>query len=136
MILSIDPGKSKTGVALYDSATKQVLWHEIVPTQEFAERFCSWQQRYPLEGIILGDGTLSKEFQKLIREKGNGLRLEVVDEAYSTLEARELYFQLYPPRGLRRLLPISLQAPARPIDDLVAIVLLERYYGEMPQISK
>lgn len=136
MILSIDPGKDKTGIAIYDPARKQVLNHQIVPTNEFAERLVLWNKKYSLQMIILGDGTLSKQFQRLIKELGLGLTVEVIDEAFSTLEAREMYFELYPPRGLRHWIPRSLQTPNRPVDDLVAIVLLKRYFGEMPQISK
>lgn len=136
MILSIDPGKDKTGIAIYDPAQKMVLDYQIVPTSEFTARLILWEQEYSLQMILLGDGTLSKEFQQLIREIGLDLKLELIDEAYSTLEARELYFELFPPRGLRNWIPRTLQTPARPVDDLVAIVLLRRHLGEMPEISK
>jgi hypothetical protein len=51
----------------------------------------------------------------------------VVDERYSSLEARNRYWQMYPPRGLTRLLPEGMRTPPRPVDDIVAIVLIERY---------
>jgi hypothetical protein len=50
-----------------------------------------------------------------------------VDERYSSLQARDRYWQLFPPRGLVRLLPIGLREPPRPVDDIVAILLVERY---------
>lgn len=51
-----------------------------------------------------------------------------VDERYSSLEARDRYWQLHPPKGLTRLVPQSLRSIARPIDDVVAIILIERYW--------
>ncbi|HKM17981.1 MAG TPA: pre-16S rRNA-processing nuclease YqgF, partial [Limnochordia bacterium] len=33
----------------------------------------------------------------------------------------------HPPRGWRRLLPVSLQTPPVPIDDYVAVILAQRY---------
>jgi RNase H-fold protein (predicted Holliday junction resolvase) len=51
----------------------------------------------------------------------------LVDERYSTLEARDRYWQMYPPKGIERLIPQGLRQPPRPIDDIVAILLIERY---------
>ena len=50
-----------------------------------------------------------------------------IDERYSTLEARDRYWQMYPPRGLAKLLPQGIRTLPRPIDDIVAILLIERY---------
>ncbi|AZR73939.1 hypothetical protein BBF96_11375 [Anoxybacter fermentans] len=136
MILSIDPGREKTGVAIYDPLTRAVIYHDIVPTRNFAKRFIEWEEKYSLKTLLLGDGTFSKSFQAELKKMGFDYKIVLVDEAYSTLEARKIYFDLNPPRGWRKLIPLSLQTPSKPIDDLVAIVLLKRYLGEMPQIGK
>jgi hypothetical protein len=34
---------------------------------------------------------------------------------------------MYPPQGLTRLIPQGMLTPPRPIDDIVAIILIERY---------
>lgn len=67
-----------------------------------------------------------------------GLAVEViaVDERNSTLEARDRYWQLFAPQGWQRLIPKGLRLPPRPIDDIVAIVLLERYCGYPLLLSK
>jgi hypothetical protein len=54
-----------------------------------------------------------------------------VDEKNSTLEARPLYWQEYPRRGLLRLLPISLLAPPVAIDDFAAVVLGRRFLASL-----
>ncbi len=51
----------------------------------------------------------------------------MVDERYSTLEARDRYWKMYPPKGLYHLIPQSLRPIPRPVDDIVAILLIERY---------
>jgi hypothetical protein len=50
-----------------------------------------------------------------------------VNETNSTLEARDRYWIMYPPQGLQRLIPQGLRIPPRPVDDIVAIILIERY---------
>ncbi len=55
----------------------------------------------------------------------------LVDERYSSLEARERYWQMYPPTGLARLIPKGMRVPPRPVDDIVAIILIERYLAQM-----
>ncbi|ADB95581.1 hypothetical protein UCYN_08970 [Candidatus Atelocyanobacterium thalassa isolate ALOHA] len=55
-----------------------------------------------------------------------------IDESNSTLEARNRYWQMYPPKSISRLIPESLRIPTRSIDDIVAILLVERFF----QINK
>jgi hypothetical protein len=38
---------------------------------------------------------------------------------------------MYPPQGLTRLIPQGLRVPPRPIDDIVAILLIERYLAQI-----
>jgi RNase H-fold protein (predicted Holliday junction resolvase) len=59
------------------------------------------------------------------------LQIVQVDERYSSLEARDRYWQMYPPQGLARLLPQGMRQPPRPIDDIVAILLVERYLARL-----
>jgi RNase H-fold protein (predicted Holliday junction resolvase) len=76
----------------------------------------------------MGNQTTSKQWQTKLKDK---LKLSIdillVDEKNSTLEARTRYWQIYPPKGLTRLIPPGLRVPPRPVDDIVAIILIERY---------
>ena len=56
-----------------------------------------------------------------------GFPLHVVDEKYSTEEARELYWELFPPKGWRRLIPLGLQTPPEPLDGYAAVVQARRF---------
>jgi hypothetical protein len=51
----------------------------------------------------------------------------VVDETDTSYRARALYFADHPPRGWRRLVPLGLQLPPRPIDDYAALLIARRY---------
>lgn len=135
MILAVDPGRDKCGVALYDSATQSVLYHAIIATKEMECALKELQRKYPFKKLVIGDGTSSKEFCQRFIKDFPACVIEIVDEAYSTLEARGLYFKLHPPQGLKRLLPLSMLTPEGPVDDLVAVVLLQRYLGDMPKIG-
>jgi hypothetical protein len=50
-----------------------------------------------------------------------------VAEQFTSQLARQRYWQMYPPRGWQRLIPEGMRLPPRPIDDIVAIILLERW---------
>ena len=135
MILAIDPGRDKTGLAIYDPAKRSVRSHQIILTPDFSQSILAWSKELVLQLILLGDGTSALTFQKKLAELVPQIPVRLIDESFSTLEARQLYFDLYPPHGLKKFIPRSLRTPERPIDDLVAIILLERYLGEMPKID-
>ena len=61
------------------------------------------------------------------RSRALGLPIHFVDEYETSRAARELYFAEHPPRGWRRLVPIGLQLPPRPIDDYAAILIARRF---------
>jgi RNase H-fold protein (predicted Holliday junction resolvase) len=127
MILGFDPGRQKCGVAVM-GLDRSLHFHEVVPSPNLLatiERLC---QDYPISLLVMGDQTSAKEWQQQLQEHfQSNLRIMVVDERYSSLEARNRYWQMYPPRGLTRLLPEGMRTPPRPVDDIVAIVLIERY---------
>ena len=76
----------------------------------------------------MGDGTTSQAWREQIESSlSTDIEIAVVDEKNSTLEARDRYWTMYPPRGLQRLIPRGMRIPPRPVDDIVAILLLERY---------
>ena len=124
-IVALDPGNEKCGVAIV--YLDQVLMREIVARGDVVERL---RAVLPKAGpIVVGDGTGSKAFiQELIgaMPQAEG-RIVTIDEKRSSVEARSLYWRQHPPRGWRRLLPVSLQTPPVPIDDYVAVILAQRY---------
>jgi RNase H-fold protein (predicted Holliday junction resolvase) len=131
VILGFDPGRQKCGLAVM-GLDRSLYYHEVVPAAEAIATIQLLQQKYPISFLVMGDQTSAQEWRNQIN---NGLsdppRIVPVDERYSSLEARDRYWQMYPPTGLARLLPQGVRTVPRPIDDIVAILLIERYLGRL-----
>mgnify|MGYP002631980408 FL=1 len=126
-LAALDPGRCKCGLVRCDPARQQVLAALILePEQAFAQ-LRAWQAEGAVAGVVLGDGTGSRHWRQRLAPL---LPVQLVDERRTTLEARQRYWQLFPPRGWRRLLPEGLRQPPRPWDDVVAQLLLERHLGQ------
>jgi RNase H-fold protein (predicted Holliday junction resolvase) len=127
VILGFDPGRQKCGLAVM-GLDRKLLYHQVISAQDTINTIQTLRQQFPISLLVMGNQTSSTEWkQKLSDELPDPLRIVLVDERYSTLEARDRYWQMFPPQGLSRLIPQSLRAIARPIDDIVAILLIERY---------
>jgi len=125
--IGLDPGRSKCGVVRSDHSAGQVEFAAVLSPEECFEQIAIWRGRPGIEGVVLGDGTGSKHWQRQLSDLG--LAVHVIPEAGTTLAARTRYWQLEPPRGWRRLLPEGLRLPPRDYDDVVAQLLLERHWG-------
>ncbi len=127
MILGFDPGRDKCGLAVMGEDL-QLHYHQVVSAEEATSVMQSILQKFPISIVVMGDRTTSKQWQKQLKTQlPSTVAIFMVDEHNSTLEARDRYWQMYPPQGLTKLLPQGLREPPRPIDDLVAILLIERY---------
>lgn len=125
-ILGLDPGRDKCGLAIQNKQGK-IIYHQIVDSQTAIvtiQRLC---QEYKVELVVMGDGTTSTTWQELLEADLSNIPITTVNEKNSTLEARDRYWLMYPARGFKRLVPQSLRLPPRPVDDIVAILLIERY---------
>ncbi|PSB11967.1 resolvase [Pleurocapsa sp. CCALA 161] len=125
-ILGLDPGRDKCGVAVVDSK-QQLLYHQVIDSTQAIASIKQLVRQYAIDLIVMGDGTTSKAWQQKIESSLLKLPVTMVNETNSTLEARDRYWIMYPPQGLQRLIPQGLRTPPRPVDDLVAIILIERY---------
>jgi RNase H-fold protein (predicted Holliday junction resolvase) len=125
-ILGLDPGRDKCGVAVIDSQ-QEVIYHQVINSAKAIAIIQQLVQKYAINLIVMGDGTTSKTWQQQIESNVPMVVVTTINETNSTLEARDRYWLMYPPTGLQRLVPQGLRTPPRPVDDLVAIILLERY---------
>lgn len=130
-ILGFDPGRRKCGIAVME-VDRALCYHEVVESDAAVSTVQQLRSRFPVSLIVMGNQTSSQEWQqRLTAALEGGLRVVLVDERNSTLEARNRYWQMYPPSGIRRLLPQALRRIDRPIDDIVAILLIERYLEQL-----
>ena len=126
MILGFDPGRDKCGIAVMDSEG-QIYKHQVVSSDDAIATIESLAQKYPLETIVMGNLTTAKTWRSKLESHFANFPIEMIDENNSTLEARSRYWSIYPPTGITRLVPQGMRIPPRPIDDIVAIILIERY---------
>jgi RNase H-fold protein (predicted Holliday junction resolvase) len=133
VILGFDPGKDKCGLAVM-GLDRELHYHQVVPAPQAIANIETLRQRYPVSLLVMGNQTTAKRWkQQLQQELMQPLNIMLVDERYSTLEARDRYWQMYPPQGLTKLLPKGMRQPPRPIDDIVAILLIERYLNRLTE---
>ena len=126
VILSIDPGKIKCGIAIL-RLTGEILYHKVVPSGDLISSIEKLTEDYKFHCIVLGDRTCCKKVKASLSSFKSTLGIKCVDEHLSTELSRKRYFQDNPPRGLKRLIPLTLQIPPEPYDDYAAIILAERF---------
>ncbi|MCU0536023.1 MAG: pre-16S rRNA-processing nuclease YqgF [Hydrococcus sp. Prado102] len=126
-ILGFDPGRDKCGVAIM-GRDRQLAYHQVIVAAVVIDTIKSLCQQFAIEQLVMGNQTTSKQWrQKLEKNLPSSISIVTIDERNSSLEARDRYWQMYPPKGLQRLIPQGMRLPPRPIDDIVAILLIERY---------
>lgn len=127
IIVAIDPGTNKCGYAVVDS-NLNVLQREVTLAERIINRIKNSFKVYKIEKIILGNGTNYKQIENKLKNYFPRLKIILIEENFSTLEARKKYFEVYPPRGISRLIPLSLRVPPCQYDDFVAVLLAEKYF--------
>lgn len=127
-IMAVDPGRDKCGMAVL-SLEGEILWRQVVETAKLDEIAGDMREKYSSTLLVLGNGTTSREAEARLTKALPGLPLKVVDEYSTTDEARRLYWVVNPPQGWRKLLPVTMQVPPEPVDDLVAVILARRELG-------
>jgi RNase H-fold protein (predicted Holliday junction resolvase) len=125
-LAGLDPGRNKCGLVLTDPQRQQIRAALVLPPEAAWHQLREWQLHEGLRAVVIGDGTGSAAWRRRLAPQ---LRVEAVDERGTTLAARRRYWQLFPARGWRRLLPEGLRQPPRDWDDVVAQLLLERRLG-------
>lgn len=128
MLLGVDPGRSKSGLALV-SEDGSLEKFTVAMMNNFAAELQDFVQDRQVQTIVVGNGTTSAAMQQILKNTFPKAAVQVVEESHSTEEARKLYWQLYPPKGLKKLIPLGLQVPPINLDGLAAVILVRRYLG-------
>ena len=126
MILAVDPGKEKCGIAVLDPGGN-VLERKILPRESTVAAVPAYIARYRISTIVVGRGSFGKEMEKELSRLDLRISVVFVSESFSTVEARKRYWRENRPKGWKRLIPTSLLSPPVPVDDYAAVILGERY---------
>lgn len=124
-MLAVDPGRDKAGLAVV-SHDGGCVHRRIVPAGDAAGAAADLARRFGVRVIAVGDRT-GASVASTIAQVCPDLTVVLVDEHRSTEEARALYLDTVPARGLARLLPRGLRVPPGPVDDFAAWALGRRY---------
>lgn len=137
MIAAIDPGSEKTGTAILNE-DGTLVEKKIVPTDKLLPYLQHAYTTYAFRHIVMGNGTNHKHLQPRVeawlQQEAKQVTFSLIDEKYTTVEGRKLYFKYTPRKGWRRFIPLALQYPPEPVDDFVAWIIGLRYIqtkGEM-----
>ena len=129
--LGFDPGRDKCGVAVMDN-TRKILHHQVTLSDNVIGTVRFLRKKYDVTLLIMGNQTTAQQWQQRIQtEIAPPLAIALVNEQNSSLEARTRYWEMFPPGFTQKLLPKGMRLPPRPIDDIVAILLIERYLDSL-----
>ncbi len=132
VVLGIDPGRSKVGLAVVRN-DGQVLHRAVLAREQLEKEIASLFLRFRPRCVVVGGGTGFRALEPLLRNLSSDVPVQVVDEAYTSEEARRRYLRENPPKGWRKIIPSWLRTPEQPYDDYVAVILAERYWRETAQ---
>jgi len=124
-VITIDPGKSKCGLVVAEISEIKV-YKAIILKSELIENYVrNLIAAEDISQIIIGNGTTSKE----IREKLYFFKKEIItfEEKNTTYRAKTRYFELFPIRGLKFLMPREVFILNKNLDAISALIILEDY---------
>ena len=124
-VISIDPGKSKCGLVLAEISEKKVYEAIIIKSELLSNYVRNLITAEDISQIIIGNGTTSGE----IREKLYFFKKEIItfEEKNTTYRAKARYFELFPIRGLKFLMPREVFILNKNLDAISALIILEDY---------
>ena len=132
-LISIDPGKCKCGLVLVDLHKKKVDQAIVLNTEFLPNYVKNLNGSENISKVIIGNGTTSRQnIEKLDFIRND---LIIVEEKNTTFRAKKRYFELFPIRGLRNLLPKEIFIMNKNLDAVSALIILEDLYNNKFTIS-
>ena len=123
--ISIDPGKYKCGLVFAEISEKKVYKAIIIKSELLENYVRNLNNVEDVSKIIIGNGTSSRE----IKEKLYFFKKEIIifEEKNTTYRAKSRYFELFPIRGLKFLIPKEVFIMNKNLDAISALIILEDY---------
>ena len=124
-LLSIDPGKYKSGLVLAEISEKKVYKAIVLKSELLEDYLRNLNKVEDISKIIIGNGTTSFE----MREKLGFIKKEIItfEEKNTTYRAKQRYFELFPISGLKFLIPREVFILNKNLDAISALIILEDY---------
>ena len=124
-VITIDPGKSKCGLVLAEISEKKV-YEAIILKSELIENYVrDLNDVEDISKIIIGNGTSSRAIIK----KLDFFKRKIItfEEKNTTYRAKARYFELFPIKGFKLLIPREVFIMNKNLDAISALLILEDY---------
>src|SRR5688572_6298735 len=95
LVLAIDPGRDKCGLALVAGEGKTIQLRRVVLSGQMHEVIEELSRDWPFSHVVLGNSTASAQWRSKIEEWLPEVQIFTVDESNSSYEARALYWETY-----------------------------------------
>ena len=133
-LISIDPGKCKCGLVFAELDQKRVDQAVVLNTAFLPHYLKNLNISENISKVIIGNGTTSRQnIEKLMFLKKE---LIVVEEKNTTFRAKKRYFELFPIKGLKFLIPREIFIMNKNLDAVSALIILEDYYNHKFTLSE
>ena len=133
-LISIDPGKCKCGLVLVDINKKKVDQAIVLKTEFLPKYVKTLITNETISEVIIGNGTTSRQNIEKLDFINN--YLIIVEEKNTTFRAKQRYFELFPIRGLKTLLPKEIFLMNKNLDAVSALIILEDFYNQKFTLSE
>ena len=124
-LISIDPGKFKCGFVLAEISEKKVYKAIVLKNELLEDYLRNLIIVEDISKIIIGNGTTSREILKKLDFLKN--KIITFEEKNTTYRAKARYFELFPIRGLKFLVPREVFIFNKNLDAISALIILEDY---------
>ncbi len=130
IILAIDPGRDKLGLAVLD-ADGGIIEKSVIQRDDFPDAISEIINRLQPSLFAIGDGTGSDWVFNATSATVQG-KVVRIPEMHTTLEARELAWKESPPGGIFRILPKIFWPIPPDLDAWAAVVIGRRAIEKQP----
>ena len=124
VVIGIDPGLEKLGIAVLKLDCRDFERHQI-QREEFSSIISKLINEHNPDFIAIGNSTGSKWVMDVLSALGE-LRLKLVDERGTTLQARDAAWNANPPAGIFKILPKIFWPVPDGIDSWAAVLIAIR----------
>ncbi len=125
-VLAIDPGLSKCGLIEADLKEKKVNKALVVRSELILKLVRKINKNDKNIQVLIGNGTSSKFFIENLCECIPNLI--IAEEKNSTFRAKERYFEIFPLKGLKCILPREIFILNKNLDALAALIIMEDFF--------
>ena len=135
-LLALDPGRDKVGAAVLDFKGNEKE-KTIVKKEDLLDHLKEIFAHYNITEIVIGNGTGAENIINIVKENYSDLKINLVEEEFTTEEAQSRYLKEKPMSNYEKLLrKIVSWKIKKPLDDYAALIIGEKYLKKLDKDNK